>query len=739
MNTIPQSIVLSFLFITISIGQKQTPQYNFIEGNRFDQAISKTIQDSNITILGVWANGPCEEVFVDSNYAFIQNGAALNIVDITNTENPQMVGQLITEGTINEIYVEGTFAYLANYSRGWIGNFQIIDISNPIDPLGVSNTYLGSFAHDIQVKDYYAYIANGYSGLRVYNVDNPYSPIEVSRVCDNGYVNSVCVYDSFASVSYFIGDTVSQFLIFNISDPSDPFQLALLEFPEESINDIFYDGNYAYVLGGYPEGKIYKFDVSDPYSPELLYTFFGSSRMNEYDKIFVENNYAYTSLFEFNIFNVIDTTSPYKIYGGGGGAYETHVAGNYTYLASSSKGMSIINVGDPYLPIFEGSYATGGYKKDISVLDDYAYVADRYMGLRIINIRNPNLPHEVGKSDSTFEAMSIDVKDGLAYIAAGHEGLRIYNVNNPSHPEEIGHYVSDFYVNDIQVVNNIAYLLADGHEPNFYIIDITNPASPSQLGSLDIYEYAYDIHVHGDYAYVAAGSGGLRIIDIQNASNPILVGSLGITLEAGCVFVKNNYAFVGGWEAGFNIIDISDPYSPKKICHLEMEGIGEDIYVDGNYAYLGSGGVKIIDIGNIQSPVEVGYFNSAWGRMESISVQNNTIYVANSENGIYILQNELLTDIKRPTDMKYTFWLNQNYPNPFNPSTTIEFTLPKSEYVKLKVFNILGKEVSTLVSNKLNQGNHTYIFDGKNLASGIYYYQLAAGDFREVKKMILLR
>ena len=85
------------------------------------------------------------------------------------------------------------------------------------------------------------------------------------------------------------------------------------------------------------------------------------------------------------------------------------------------------------------------------------------------------------------------------------------------------------------------------------------------------------------------------------------------------------------------------------------------------------------------------------------------------------------------------FQLQQNYPNPFNPSTTIEFTLPKSEYVELKVYNILGKEVTTLVSKRLNQGNHTYIFDGKNLASGIYYYQLVAGDFREVKKMILLK
>jgi len=83
--------------------------------------------------------------------------------------------------------------------------------------------------------------------------------------------------------------------------------------------------------------------------------------------------------------------------------------------------------------------------------------------------------------------------------------------------------------------------------------------------------------------------------------------------------------------------------------------------------------------------------------------------------------------------------ISQNYPNPFNPSTTIKFTLPKSEFAELKVYNILGCQISTIVSKELNQGNHIYQFDGENLASGIYYYQLVAGDYREVKKMILLK
>ena len=102
-----------------------------------------------------------------------------------------------------------------------------------------------------------------------------------------------------------------------------------------------------------------------------------------------------------------------------------------------------------------------------------------------------------------------------------------------------------------------------------------------------------------------------------------------------------------------------------------------------------------------------------------------------------------------------SFILDQNYPNPFNPSTTIGFTLSKPEFVELKIYNLLGQELLMLVSKRLNQGNHTYTFDGTNLASGVYYYQLMAGDpskglsrvesrgsgqrFREVKKMILLK
>jgi hypothetical protein len=88
------------------------------------------------------------------------------------------------------------------------------------------------------------------------------------------------------------------------------------------------------------------------------------------------------------------------------------------------------------------------------------------------------------------------------------------------------------------------------------------------------------------------------------------------------------------------------------------------------------------------------------------------------------------------------FNLSQNYPNPFNPSTKINFSIPKTDFVNLKVYDILGNEVSNLVDNRqLNVGTYEYEFNtsGLNLSSGVYYYKLTTSEFIQVRKMMLIK
>ncbi len=113
---------------------------------------------------------------------------------------------------------------------------------------------------------------------------------------------------------------------------------------------------------------------------------------------------------------------------------------------------------------------------------------------------------------------------------------------------------------------------------------------------------------------------------------------------------------------------------------------------------------------------------------------NGTIYLDN----IYF--STMISDVREvqnsfPSD----FTMEQNYPNPFNPSTNIRFSLPDANQVTLKVFDMLGQEVVTLVNEFINAGSYEVTFDASNLPTGIYTYSLTAGDFQSVRKMMLIK
>lgn len=90
-----------------------------------------------------------------------------------------------------------------------------------------------------------------------------------------------------------------------------------------------------------------------------------------------------------------------------------------------------------------------------------------------------------------------------------------------------------------------------------------------------------------------------------------------------------------------------------------------------------------------------------------------------------------------PAISENTFSLKQNYPNPFNPSTTIEYTAPVNTHVTLKIYDILGKEITTLVDKYQNSGSYIVIWNASNLSSGVYFYKLVAGNNVETKRMLL--
>jgi hypothetical protein len=104
-------------------------------------------------------------------------------------------------------------------------------------------------------------------------------------------------------------------------------------------------------------------------------------------------------------------------------------------------------------------------------------------------------------------------------------------------------------------------------------------------------------------------------------------------------------------------------------------------------------------------------------------------------DGSYEYSNQIEVEVTAP----YKFSLEQNYPNPFNPVTTIKYSIGKTQFVTLKVYDVLGNETAILVNEEKPSGTYEVIFDGKNLSSGIYFYRLSAGSFNLIRKMTLMK
>ena len=130
---------------------------------------------------------------------------------------------------------------------------------------------------------------------------------------------------------------------------------------------------------------------------------------------------------------------------------------------------------------------------------------------------------------------------------------------------------------------------------------------------------------------------------------------------------------------------------------------------------------------------------------ESYSFADNTVINGNKykyrlkqidQNGSYKYSSE--TEVTANL-VPASYSLSQNYPNPFNPSTTINFVIPKASFVNLKVFDVLGNEVATLVDENKDAGKYKIVYDAQNLASGIYIYKLVTDGYISTKKMVLIK
>jgi sugar lactone lactonase YvrE len=187
---------------------------------------------------------------------------------------------------------------------------------------------------------------------------------------------------------------------------------------------------------------------------------------------------------------------------------------------------------------------------------------------------------------------------------------------------------------------------------------------------------------------------------------------------------------IPGW-MGFMVLAgdaiYATAFQQHKIYKVPIDGSGQSVY-----AGTGAAGQNDGSIGSAT-------FNGPNGITATST--GDTLYISDYETRSLRMITGVndVTNVEDDVDLPDGFNLKQNYPNPFNPTTKIEFRIQKPEFILLKVYDVLGNEITTLINERKLPGEYTVEFDANGLSSGIYYYRLQSGDFVESKKMLLLK
>jgi len=320
-----------------------------------------------------------------------------------------------------------------------------------------------------------------------------------------------------------------------------------------------------------------------------------------------------------------------------------------------------------------------------------------------------------------------------AYLLPGYQSLLNYWTNGGTPPSELAAMNALMAQANMLLLENCVYQkdVVDAiiRQPsNTEIIPFAENQVPGIVQATN-YDLGQILSAYNDTEYENVGGG--------TWNNGWSYRNDGVDIEACNDFSSNGYSI--GWiETGEWL---------KYTINVDQSGIYN---INLNISAPNSGGKIILSLDgqSITSTLDVPA-TGGWQNWQYMTVPN--IYLS---AGIHILQTRfffggfnfsyidfelIATDVEEEINMRYSFSLDQNYPNPFNPSTTIQYSVPHRSSVVLKVYDVLGNEITTLVNEEKQPGYYKVNFNASRLSSGTYFYRMKAGNFTETKQFILLK
>jgi hypothetical protein len=210
----------------------------------------------------------------------------------------------------------------------------------------------------------------------------------------------------------------------------------------------------------------------------------------------------------------------------------------------------------------------------------------------------------------------------------------------------------------------------------------------------------------------------------------------------GVCVAGGGFAYLGDWNELW-IVDAIDPENPHVASTPDIPGKVEKIVLRDDYVFrvCSDSGLRIANVSDPYAPYESGFFAPP-GQASSVCLWNHFAYVADRNDGLYILQNDLVNEAPG-YDLPEVTSLQGVYPNPFNPQMSVSFPLAQPARVNLAVFDLAGSQVAVITDRMFGSGSHSVPWNGRDasgqgVSSGVYVVQMEAAGLRESQKVTLL-
>jgi len=330
---------------------------------------------------------------------------------------------------------------------------------------------------------------------------------------------------------------------------------------------------------------------------------------------------------------------------------------------------------------------------------------------------------------SSCRGMTTDNDGHIIYSVAG----KVYKIN---HTTGEGMAMYDFP----DVTGSLTKPAVDG-AGNVYVGTV-GPGNPIKILNSDLVETGNAVaEFSGAYtrALVVSADGN----DIYTGSTWNGIGIRHFHSDLPGTFPHEEMDAIGGWQINDSTFqtlwpeDVSmGPEGYLYAANTQIDFTGDEEHGSQYWVY-DTDGTEMYSFGAPLGDVTQG---GMWnGRGCAWSADGTKMYVADFGYCTITVWNQVPDGIDRPITIPTAFELNQNYPNPFNPSTTIAYKLHQDGMVQLNVYDLTGSVVATLVNDQMTAGNHTATFDGSNLSSGLYIYQLSFNGQVSAKNMMLVK